>query len=69
MAGSPMSASSPPGLDEFVRRVAERAQVPPEEASNGTKAVFMTLREATTDGEFKDVMAQLPDEFLELVES
>ncbi|GIF06532.1 DUF2267 domain-containing protein [Actinoplanes siamensis] len=50
-------------LDEFVRRVAERAQVAPDDARHGVSAVFQTVEEAVSFGEFDDVMAQLPDEF------
>jgi uncharacterized protein (DUF2267 family) len=31
--------------------------------------VFATLHKAITTGEFKDMLSQLPDEYLELVES
>jgi uncharacterized protein (DUF2267 family) len=54
------------GLDEFIRRVSERAQVAPGEAGDAARAVFRTLREAVTGGEFDDMMSQLPDEFSEL---
>jgi uncharacterized protein (DUF2267 family) len=57
------------GLEEFIRRVSERTRVSPEEAGAAVRAVFTTLREAVTGGEFKDVMSQLPQEFSELVES
>jgi uncharacterized protein (DUF2267 family) len=60
------SASEEPepyGLDEFIRRVGERAQVAPADARAGINAVFQTLEEAVSFGEFEDVMAQLPDEF------
>jgi uncharacterized protein (DUF2267 family) len=56
------------GVEEFIRRVSDRARVPPEEAQKAAKAVFSTLREAVTGGEFKDIMSQLPKEFSELVE-
>jgi uncharacterized protein (DUF2267 family) len=55
------------GVDEFVRRVAERGDVGPEEARTGTVAVLTTVREAVTPGEFDDVMSQLPQEYRELV--
>ena len=54
------------GVDEFIRKVSEHARVRPEEAREATRAVFATLREAVSGGEFKDVMSQLPDEFSEL---
>lgn len=48
------------GIDEFIRRVSERTQVPPEEARKAVGAVFSTLHLAVTGGEFKDMMSQLP---------
>jgi uncharacterized protein (DUF2267 family) len=50
-------------LDEFVRRVAEREGVAPDEARGHTRAVFATLREALTPKEFSDMSAQLPEQF------
>ena len=55
------------GVDEFVRRVAERGDVAPEEARTGAAAVLTTVREAVTPGEFDDVLSQLPQEYRELV--
>ncbi|MCW2911216.1 MAG: hypothetical protein JWL68_6005 [Actinomycetia bacterium] len=55
------------GLDEFVRRVAQRSGATPEEAEAGVRAVFSVLRLAVTTGEFRDAMSQLPKEFSELV--
>jgi uncharacterized protein (DUF2267 family) len=57
------------GVDEFVRRVAERAGVDPERARVGIRAVFATLHEAVSGGEFRDVVAQLPPEFADLIET
>jgi uncharacterized protein (DUF2267 family) len=54
------------GLDEFVRRVAERSGATPGEAEAGVRAVFSVLRLAVTTGEFRDAMSQLPKEFSEL---
>src|SRR4029450_7504959 len=50
-------------LDEFIRRVAERAQVAPGDARSGVSAGVEQVEEAVSFGEFDDVMAQLPDEF------
>lgn len=50
-------------LDEFYRRVAERAGVDIETARVDAQAVMRVLREAVTFGELDDVMAQLPAEF------
>jgi uncharacterized protein (DUF2267 family) len=57
----------PFGLDEFKRRVAERAGVPESEVANDITAVLTTLREAISGGEFRDVMEQLPEEFWQVV--
>jgi uncharacterized protein (DUF2267 family) len=50
-------------LDEFERRVADRAGVPRESVETGLRSVFQTLGEAVTRGEFEDVLSQLPNEF------
>jgi uncharacterized protein (DUF2267 family) len=55
------------GVDEFVRRVAERGDIGPDEARTGAAAVLTTVREAVTPGEFDDVLSQLPQEYGELV--
>jgi len=55
------------GVDEFVRRVAERGDVGRDEARTGAAAVLTTVREAVTPGEFDDVLSQLPQEYRELV--
>jgi uncharacterized protein (DUF2267 family) len=54
-------------VGEFVRRVAERGDVGPDEARAGAVAVLTTVREAVTPGEFEDVVSQLPQEYRELV--
>jgi uncharacterized protein (DUF2267 family) len=54
-------------VDEFVRRIAERGDVDPDEARTGAAAVLTTVREAVTPGEFDDVLSQLPQEYRELV--
>jgi uncharacterized protein (DUF2267 family) len=56
-------------LAEFVRRVKGRAELDDEKtARDGVRAVFLTLAEAVSGGQFRDVMSQLPKEFRELVE-
>src|SRR3954454_8645371 len=42
------------GVDEFVRRVAQRGDVGPEEARTGAVAVLTTVREAIAPGEFDE---------------
>ena len=54
-------------VDEFVRRIAERGNVGPDEARAGATAVLTPLRDAVTPGEFDDVLAQLPLEYRELI--
>jgi uncharacterized protein (DUF2267 family) len=54
-------------VDEFVRRVSERAHVDQSTARTGAMATMMTLSEAVTPGEFDDVTAQLPKVYRELV--
>ena len=51
-------------LDDFVRRVAEREDVSPFDASRHVRAVLLTLREAVGDDEFFDVTVQLPSDYL-----
>ncbi len=65
-----MSADEPAepfGLVEFVRRVGDRAGVDDIDALDGVRAVLGTVGQAVTTGEFEDIMAQLPQEFRELV--
>jgi uncharacterized protein (DUF2267 family) len=54
-------------VDEFIRRVSERAHVDEEMARTGAQAVLATVREAVTPGEFDDITSQLPQEYRELV--
>ncbi len=57
------------GLNEFLRRVAEREQVDPPDATHHTRVVIEVLGEAVTPGELGDVRAQLPDEYNPLFEA
>lgn len=72
MLQEPLSRTSEPAerfsYDEFVDRVAVRAGVDIALAADGVHAVFATLREAVTGGEFEDVMSQLPRDFRAIVE-
>lgn len=54
--------------DEFVERVCRCTDVAPATVRTGVRAVFTTLREALTGGEFDDVAAQLPRDYRDLVE-
>jgi uncharacterized protein (DUF2267 family) len=50
-------------FEEFVERTAERAGTDPDVAEVAIDAVFATLRDAVTPGEFDDVLSQLPADF------
>jgi uncharacterized protein (DUF2267 family) len=60
-AGADLSA------EEFVHTVAEREGRPDEEAERDVRAVFATLRDAVTPGEWDDIEAQLGKDYGELV--
>lgn len=60
--------ADPFGLPEFIRRVSERAGVNAAQASEEVRAVFATLREAVSIGEFEDAVDQLSSEFRYLLE-
>jgi uncharacterized protein (DUF2267 family) len=49
--------------DEFLARIAQREGVAKGEAREHARAVLATLREAITDKEWRDVVAQLPREY------
>ncbi|NJC65356.1 DUF2267 domain-containing protein [Planosporangium flavigriseum] len=55
------------GIQEFVHRVAQRAGVDTAQALDAVRAVLTTVHEAVSHGEFQDIMAQLPQEFRDLV--
>src|ERR1700709_1403600 len=50
-------------FEEFVERTADRAGTDPSVAQVAIAAVFATLRDAVTAGEFDDVLSQLPAGF------
>jgi uncharacterized protein (DUF2267 family) len=55
------------GLDEFLRRVAEREGVDQETAEEHARAVFTALGVAVAPGELRDMVAQLPRDFTPLL--
>jgi uncharacterized protein (DUF2267 family) len=57
------------GLDEFLRRVADRAGVDPSRAGAPARAVFTALGAAIAPGELRDVVRQLPAEFDALLDA
>lgn len=56
------------GAAEYVARVGQRADVDQAAARAAIRAVFVTLREAVSGGEFDDVVTQLPRDYRDLVE-
>ncbi|MGP3910915.1 DUF2267 domain-containing protein [Nonomuraea sp. 10N515B] len=54
-------------VEEFVRRIAERENVPPQAAREHALAVFTTLRESIPSEEFSDLTALLPSEYASLL--
>jgi len=64
----PTEAAHRFGADEFVGRVADRCGTNAAQAKRAVRAVFATLREAISSGEFDDIMGQLPKDFADIVE-
>ncbi|MBM0227396.1 MULTISPECIES: DUF2267 domain-containing protein [Micromonospora] len=56
------------GAAEFVARVGQRAGIDENAARDTVRAVFTTLREAVSGGEFDDIVVQLPRDYREMVE-
>lgn len=54
-------------LDEFLRRVADRADVEPGDAERLASAVFLALGRALTRDEMDDLAAQLPRDIRRLL--
>ncbi|MFI6456625.1 DUF2267 domain-containing protein [Streptosporangium amethystogenes] len=57
------------GLRDFVTRVGKHTGLTMKEATAGVRAVLTTLRELIDDEVFDHVLAQLPGEFQEMVET
>jgi uncharacterized protein (DUF2267 family) len=64
----PTEAAQKFGADEFVRRVADRIGSDERQARNVVRAVFATMRESISSGEFDDILAQLPRDFCGMVD-
>jgi uncharacterized protein (DUF2267 family) len=54
-------------LDKFLRHVAEREGASPIQAALHARAVFRVLRDAVGDSVFRDVMVQLPSDYVEFL--
>ena len=64
------STSREPGSfakDEFVRRVAERESIAPNDADKRVRAVLSVLQDAVAAGVLEHVLSQLPTDYLELM--
>lgn len=57
------------GVDEFYRRVSEKEGVDLPNAIHHARSVISVVKEASSQGEFDDVRAQLPDEYDSLFEA
>jgi uncharacterized protein (DUF2267 family) len=57
----------PISADDFVARVAAELDISPGEARQRIRAVFATLREAVTRGEWEDVLEQLDPEYADFL--
>jgi uncharacterized protein (DUF2267 family) len=57
----------PMNLDEFLDHIAEREGINRDDALDHTRAVFAALREMITSKEFRDMAAQLPNEYAPLL--
>jgi uncharacterized protein (DUF2267 family) len=54
--------------DEFLARLAERTQLPgPDDAQRAAEAATKVLRRHVTEGEFDDVLSQLPTDVREVL--
>ncbi|GIJ76811.1 Uncharacterized conserved protein, DUF2267 family [Micromonospora phaseoli] len=56
------------GAAEFVARVAVRAGVQEPAARDAIRAVFITVREAVSGGEFDELVVQMPRDYRDMVE-
>jgi hypothetical protein len=61
------TSALPLSLEDFLDVVAQDLEISPEAARERTRAVFATLREAITLGEFRDVLEQLDPEYADLL--
>jgi len=60
--------AEPFDIDEFLRRVATRGQVDPGTAERHARAVFEALGRTVSRDEIEDMVAELPKDFLPLIE-
>lgn len=56
-------------VHQFLERVSRKEGVDLPVSVHHTRSVISVLREAVTEGEFDDILAQLPDDYKKLFES
>jgi uncharacterized protein (DUF2267 family) len=61
------TGAQPFEADEFIRRVAEREDVEPEQARRHTRAVLLALSRSVGTQEFDDMISELPRSFAPLL--
>jgi uncharacterized protein (DUF2267 family) len=59
--------ADPMNPQEFLERVARDLGLPEEEARDRVRAVFPTLHDAVTEGEWEEVVGQLDRKYSELI--
>ncbi len=57
---SPTTAPSDFGAEDFYRKVADRCELSSQDAREPVRAVFITLREAISEGEYTALLTSLP---------
>jgi uncharacterized protein (DUF2267 family) len=60
-------AADPMNPQEFIERVGRDLGLPEEEARDRVRAVFATLHDAVTEGEWEEVVGQLDRKYAELI--
>jgi uncharacterized protein (DUF2267 family) len=60
-------AADPMNPKEFLERVGRDLGLPEEEARDRVRAVFSTLHDAVTEGEWEEVVGQLDRKYAELI--
>jgi uncharacterized protein (DUF2267 family) len=59
--------ADPMDPEEFVQRTARELELPEDEARERVRAVFGTLHQAVTEGEWEEVVGQLDKKYAELI--
>jgi uncharacterized protein (DUF2267 family) len=59
--------AQPMALDEFIRRVGERAELDPDQVRDAVRGVMETLHEAVGEEEYRDMIVELPSDLRALL--